>query len=412
MAPIKEQILSILRKQVPHSVPHLLPGDWFYAQRVQLPDGIGPADTSAFAELSLEGSSPFLLEQLSWGFLRHQDSDAILIYAVPNHRLRREGVESIAPYHHVFPHFITIFGMEVSAPSIIAVASVGSLSAVYLKPGDPVPQRVISRPRPAEAESPAGLAELWREWRGTLPREGFAPASQVLSCHDAGETGAERLSFSLAPVVESGAMAEVFLHTLPLDEAGRWQADLRDAPFASRERKVRRQTARLWQAVRWGGSAAAVLLLAQFLVFATGLWNTMRRDRIARQTPWVTAIANDKSILDRIEQFARQELKPFAMLEVLNQERPNGIHFTRGVAGAWNNLRVDGEGNSVAEVNAYLDRLKALPTVHSLAIDRITSRGNKAPFAISVQFNPLPSLERTRAAAELAGADGMEASDQ
>ena len=50
----------------------LVPGEIFYCHSSTLPPEITDSEIDQFVELSLEGLSPFPLDQLSWGYLRDE----------------------------------------------------------------------------------------------------------------------------------------------------------------------------------------------------------------------------------------------------------------------------------------------------------------------------------------------------
>ena len=121
---MKKAIHSRIRTQIvseptqiapePESVPPsdvlVLPAEYFFIEKVEVPAAITPAELSDFAELSIEAVSPFPLDQLRWGFSSAPDGQYLLIYAALNDRLKLAGHAELESYTWVLPDFTTLNG--------------------------------------------------------------------------------------------------------------------------------------------------------------------------------------------------------------------------------------------------------------------------------------------------------------
>ncbi|MEC7274202.1 MAG: hypothetical protein VXU48_03045 [Verrucomicrobiota bacterium] len=83
----------------------ILPTEYFFCECVEVPSNINTSELADFAELSIEGISPFPLEQLRWGFVTSVDGKSVFIYAALNERLKLAGYTELEGYNWVLPDF-------------------------------------------------------------------------------------------------------------------------------------------------------------------------------------------------------------------------------------------------------------------------------------------------------------------
>ena len=98
----------------PESVPLpdvlVLPAEYFFIEKVEVPAALSPAELGDFAELSMEAVSPFPLDQLRWGFSCAPNGQHLLIYAALKDRLKLAGHAELESYTWVLPDFTTLRG--------------------------------------------------------------------------------------------------------------------------------------------------------------------------------------------------------------------------------------------------------------------------------------------------------------
>lgn len=87
----------------PQSDVLILPSEYFFTERVNVPKDVSSSELPDFAELSIEGIAPFPLDQLRWGFVPSVDGKSALIYAAHNERLKRAGFTDLESYKWVLP---------------------------------------------------------------------------------------------------------------------------------------------------------------------------------------------------------------------------------------------------------------------------------------------------------------------
>lgn len=388
--------LQNLREQIEQRLPprviQLVPGELFVCRNIPLPPDLPRAEIPTFAELSLEQVSPFALEQLGWGYLCHPSSGHLLLYAATFERLRQIGLERLEDDYQDFPSFITLFGRSFAEPTLLIQATPTTLTALRLAASDPVPTAILSRPLPEQAldSDERLLAE-----RDALVRdfaaEGEAIQPGVIMLTGTRLADEELFRFSHCVVLPDGP-AESFEHTPPLNGDDVWAADLRPADFARKTRSGRKKGRLAWFSLQWAGRFALLLLATQLFLWGWAVWNGLRAGRASEQAPLAAQIESRQNLSETLRRFAQEEMKPFAMLEVINRGRPTNISFTKVEATAYNTLSVEAKGRNISEVNRYLSSLQSLPQVAEVQQGRTDSGAGGANVEFNVIFSDVPDL--------------------
>lgn len=388
------QAVNQLQSKLPTREVMLVPGDLFFVLTLDLPADVSGDEAREFAELSIEGNSPFTLDQVSWGCLRREGEPRILVYAVYNERLRRDGYGDMDSPWHVFPAFLPVLGSRADRTGWRFVGFGHSISALYMERGGSIPTKVVSRTIKAEAEAAevaeAVTPEKWLAERNRLAAElvaqgGEAESGIHLACVPVVDDS-DNVRFSERYITGDGAsgVAETALEGLSGEQ--RWSADIRPASFIVREKKDRDSARRIWWATLGAAAAVVVLLLGQLGLYIGNVMVDKRRDLISSRTGAVHRIAENKDLLDKINQFTRNELDPFAMLEELNEYRPPAFHFTRVFADAYNELRVQGQGSASVKVfNAFVDSLRDSGSVERVGVKN-SVRNGVVKFELEITF--------------------------
>lgn len=393
MPPALRRLLEQLKRKLPPPAILMVPGECFFTRGLELPEGMAAADVPGFAELSIESLAPFPLDQLAWGYLCHEDSRRIFLYATSQAALRKTGIEKMEAHFHVFPSFIALFGKSFEKPAIAFLATARTLTALYFNAHDPVPLKSFSLPlpQPEDGEDSSGadrLAQTQRDLLARLPTEGFTPENTVWVAGAILEHNG-RLRAGLHLPDQPG---RIEAHALPLSHDAVWAADLRSGDFAVKEQRQRQLSSRLWRSLQVASLAFVVLLALQLLSLGWGFWNKFRQNRIEAQTQTVQRIENDFSLLNRMEEFSQRELKPFSMLDLLNQHRPAAVYFTSVQSESWNRLKIEGLASNLEEVNQYANRMRAAPGIESLNIEKTQTKQGKAGFKLAATFQVLADL--------------------
>ena len=349
----------------------ILPGHLFFVESIKLPGALEAAEMDDFAELSLEGLAPFPVEQLRWGFLHSDASDAILLYATHQDRLKSLGHGRLDSYAWVLPDFATLDGAHFPKAATLLLEGDDSSSRIELPAGEGLPQSVTSRP---EAKQ--------------LPATTTTDAALRLQLLPPAVSAEGLLTFHFEAIDPAQADAVGHWRELQPAEAALWRADVRDGAFKAAERNNRRLTNWVTRATLYASLFALLLLLFEGLLFAGVLWVDARHTRIEAQTPEALRIQDKQSLMNKLDQVAQNELRPIAILSALNRSRPkNSIHFNSAVIEGQNRITIDGVATTINELNAYVESLRQSGTFAMVDDPRYLTRGGKTTFSITFDYD-------------------------
>ncbi|OYV45780.1 MAG: hypothetical protein B7X06_04145 [Verrucomicrobia bacterium 21-51-4] len=166
-----------------------------------------------------------------------------------------------------------------------------------------------------------------------------------------------------------------------------WTADIRDRAFKLGAQKIQKISQRLWMSLLIAMGLMAILIVGEF-TWAVQNWRVNRMNRtIEAREDQVLAIEADQVLIEKLERFAKFELSPFNMLDVLSSSKPRSMYFTQITAQELTKIEVRGIAGSVDEVNAYTDTIRHQPTIQSAELADIQSRQGKVTFTLNVDFN-------------------------
>ncbi|MDX2110867.1 MAG: PilN domain-containing protein [Verrucomicrobiota bacterium] len=383
------KILEKLQRKLPPSSVLLLPGECFFGRSFPLPDGVTDAEVQEFAELSLEGISPFPIDQLAWGYLHHADSKHIYIYAASLGRLRQLGFDNLASYEQVIPSFAASYGIRFKEAVVFASISGTTLSAVYLSAHNPVPTKVVSILIPEDKREGPILRDFASTWLKSLDTKGYAIDKAPWEC-SAPEVYHDGLKLHIATESSEAPRGEDLI--FGAKGVRLWDVDVRDTAFAQRQIRQRSLSARIWTVARVGAYTLLVLIALQFISWGLHGWNWWRTAKIERRREEVSKVERNLDMINRITDITGQQMKPFAMLNETNLNRPANIYFTRVNSKSWNELEVEGRATSLDEVNQFVDGLRNSPMVKGVINDQPKIRNGRAEFRLLFTFNELPDL--------------------
>lgn len=357
----------------------LLPGHLFFVDRIDLPAALESAEIDDFAELSLESLAPFPVEQLYWGYFYSEASGSILLYASYKDRIKAQGYKDIDSYLWVLPDFATLSGATFSEATTLQLESDESLSRISFAAGESLPQQIISSPHADKLE------------------EKHSDLCLKLESTEVSEQG--RPTFHFQPVDESTETIAGNFEKLSPGEDTLWRADVRDATFKKNERSARKLAARVTRSTAYAGLFAVLLIILEGILFLGNIWLDTQRVTIAEQTPEVRRIEDKQSLMNKLDQVAKNELRPIVILETLNEVRPEGIYFTSTVTEGQNRIIIDGIANTINELNDYTTALLASGNFEMLDAPRTLTRGGKTTFTATLDYihtnnnTPGPSVE-------------------
>lgn len=360
----------------------LLPNPVFFSQCVSIPEGITEEDYDSFSEITLEDLAPFPVESLAWGYA--SEGNTLLIYATPKERLKAYDHADTA--FHVFPAFLCLRGHKVSTPSVAFLRLENTLSAVSLSPEStlPSPLRGIDLGEDATDEA---FFEARERLAQQYAQEGTTLCEGILKVEDASALSEGSVVFTLSCQADPGALPEgLHPHILEAGES-LWQADIRDAMAKYAFKKSRELSKRLWLSLKIATGAAALIMFLEIVSAISGWVANARENTITTQTPEIARIENSQQLLDKLNQFYNEELKPFDLLDLLNEVRPRSIYFTSVTSENFNEIEVRGLASDVEEVNAYTTTLEKLPQLLSVELADILTRQGKVNFTLKAKID-------------------------
>lgn len=365
-----------------------LPGYLFFVDRIDLPEALERSELNDFAELSLEGLAPFPIEQLHWGFLYSQSAGCILLYATYKDRIKALGYENLEAYLWVLPDFATLWGARFTRKTDLRLESEDGFSDIVFTADEKLPLQVSSQA--PETKSTKASPDLRLELEST----------------EISEQGLPTFHFQLADPGRETIPGD--LEKLAPAEDELWRADIRDAAFKKNERSSRKLTARITRATGYAALFALFLLVLEGVLFLGSFWLDSRSAKIEAQAPEVRRIEDRQSLMNKLDQVAQNELRPIAILEALNQVRPEGIYFTSTVTEGQNRIIIDGIANTINELNAYTDALLASGNFDLLDAPRTLTRGGKTTFTATLDYIHTDKVAETEESGEENEAETIE----
>lgn len=386
-------ILSFLRAGPPPPRVALLPDSAFFSRSIPVPEGAQPAEVASAVELSLEAVSPFPLAQLYHGWYWQPGSPHALAFAAYRRRFSADEVATWADAELVLPAFATILGQTPEAGSAVIVPGQDELTGVLWGAG-PVPERLVTRPLPPQAD------------------ENVRAAAQAALLRDLGASGPViALETAPAPLPATRDREVTFRRgdfASRLDAAATVAIDVRDKADLATLRRGRRRDVILWRTFT-GLAAALVLLGVGELALAGGrVWQRTRAQQLAAQKPLVDKISGIHELTRKIEELATKRLQPLEMMTQLTgvdlERKPPEIQFTRIQADQSKGLYtlfVEGKTTNPAKVSEYEAALRQLPSIAKVEATISQVKGDQAQFTLTAVFKPealLPKEEPAPAA--------------
>ena len=357
----------------PESVPLpdvlILPADYFFIEKVEVPAALSPAELSDFAELSMEAVSPFPLDQLRWGFSSAPDGKHLLIYAALKDRLKLAGHAELESYTWVLPDFITLNGARFTRDTEVVLEGEQYATSFLLPSGGGLPENIRSLPAGSDSFRSLGQSIHLK----LLPVE--------LS-----EQGIPTFKFETL----SEAPADGLWSPLEPDEAPLWNADIRPVDFKTVERSARRTTSLVTRIMGYTAIFAIALAMLEGLLFASDLWLGTLTTKIDDQASNVRRIEDKHSLLNKLDQVAQNELRPIAMIRAANEIRTalgkTGIEYDETIIERSNRLTIEGKANTINELNVYTESLSQSGKFQLVGEPKFITRDSKTSFTVTLDY--------------------------
>lgn len=384
------QFLSQLQDKLPEKKVGLVPADALFIRQVELPQGMETSDVPAFLQLDLEGGSPFPIEQLCWGFIHDPASPLACVYATPRSRIKALGLDHPETFHHLLPGFATLLGEPRDRAAIRFIAESGVVTALWLQPDHPVPQKVLSRRVRSDIIDDTALLETRDKLAATLDSSGYELEIGLWVGEGIELDHQAQIIFKHRFIQPGAEPNPTTSRSLPMDEARIWDLDLRDGAYANAEKLIRKRSRWIWASLRAGAWAAVILLLLQAGSYGLAGLTRLQSVKIDRLEPQATRVENKLTLAGRLNQSTEEDLRPFLLLEAINPIRPDSIFFEKVRARSFNELQVEGKSTEgVTPVNSYADAIAQLPFVSGVENNSQT-RNNQTSFEIVISFAEMP----------------------
>ncbi len=367
---------------------HFLPGSFFFTKSIVCPQKLKQKEAEAFVSASIEGISPFPLEQLLWGFSIHEQNEGceVLIYAALKERLNC-GHEVILEAGYVLPSFA--IGYFLAIPGITVFAYQNELSLFeYSNAG----KRLIETNKISETESTESVYQrVLTKYNIEASKVHFIELKAVELDHRS-----LTVNYTLSNGTGNALQSEKAQH-FPL--AWLWNADVRDKDFLKKEKKSRHIEQLFQQGMR--GAAYGVLFIlcleALLLMGKFRLWiNTYAKNRLQ---PKATAVESKDFLVEKIKHTVEQEIRPFELLGILNRYRPDSVYFSSATADNLHNVSIEGIAEAANNVETYRKALQESNYFESLSVGNIVTDNKGAKFTLLCDFkehkkSQLAQLER------------------
>lgn len=357
----------------PDSVPLpdvlVLPAEYFFIEKVEVPTALAPAELADFAELSMEAVSPFPLDQLRWGFLTDPDGQHLLIYAALKERLKLAGHAELETYTWVLPDFTTLQGARFTRDTEVVLEGEHYTTNFLLPSGEASPENIRSLPEGSDTPRSTGQSIHLKLLAVELSEESIP----TFKFETIGESPADGLWSPLEP-----------------DEASLWNADIRPSSFKTVERSARRTTSLVTRIMGYAAIFAIVLVVFEGLLLAGEFWLGTRTAKIDEQATPVRRIEDKQSLLNKLDQVAQNELRPIAMLTAANEVRTalgkTGIEYDETIIESNNRLTIEGKANTINELNFYTKSLRQSGKFQLVGEPKYITRDSKTTFTVTLDY--------------------------
>lgn len=374
----------------------LVPGYLFFVESVPVPEALEETELESLAQLTLEGLTPFPLEQLTWGFVHDSTAQHLLIFAAYQERLKSAGFSSLENFRQVYPDFLALTNRSQSKPQSYLLVTHEGITAAQFPAGARFPIAIHSLPRELPEEkieegqetektaNPA-IAKLQDEEEATF--DSFLDEEFPLK-----ETLAQPLSvFSTdSGAVQFSVAGEAFS---TLDDNNLWTGDLRPPEFAKRVRSQRRRDQILWKGLNWAALLVVIFLFLEGLRLAGAILVDQRLQKIERREDKAANLAGRNDLVNRLELRASGQLRPFATLSLMNRTRPENIYFTTVEASDFNRFRVEGIASNPNEVNRYAESLREMGYFESVLQQNNRVVSGQVTFTLDLLIEELPTAQ-------------------
>ncbi|WOO40035.1 PilN domain-containing protein [Rubellicoccus peritrichatus] len=372
-------------------------GYCFFSRIVAIPEGLERDEWDSFTELSLEELSPFPIEQLAWGSVVDDESQAIFVYAACRPRIPAESQELWPEAHNVFPVFLPLLLKKRERPCAMGIVTESGVTLLRFSGKGRFPEQVVGAPLVKEEDEdkpdPSAVLAVADKLKARLRLPDDADDEGIFEIVRSSASKG-KIDFELRLFGDQSEAAESLSFA---EDDVIWRADIREPDFIDSERKRRISESRLGWVMAGVGIAAALMLLVNFLTFF-GDWLVNRRQALVEgQSEAAFAVQQNSDFLYELEQFSGAPFRPFSILEIANrvllERQPRKIEFDSASVSNTDEVAIQGVSDNVDEVNQYSNLLRQSGYFNQVDLVDVRTRQGKVNFTINLRFNPDVALE-------------------
>jgi len=348
----------------------LLPAARFFVRRVTLVAG---QDVVAQVELALETIGPFTPGQLYYGYCLSRDGTQALVFAAYRRNFPAADTATWSTASAVLPEFAVWLSQTATVPAGIWLHEHGQmLTAIVWDGAGELPAGVLSRE--AAVGSIAGL-------RDDLLREAgirFGVAAQ----------SPRTFQGNVAAIAQGkeGLTLKVAQQSTLLSPAQLRAMDVRDKTELAGQLGRHKRDRALWLAFASAVVGLAACVVAESGLQVSNLFAARQRHRLESNAAAVRQIEEADQLAARMENFARQSLRPFEMLVVLNGARPASLEFVRASTLGPRQMELEAQTANAADPQDYEKALKGDAGVEKVELRDLRTSGGKTTFMVAVTF--------------------------
>ena len=369
----------------------LLPGCLFFIETIEILDELDATDVSDFAELSLESIAPFPIEQLNWGYLYHEGTPTLLIYAAQRERLKKQGYSELTNYTWVLPDFATLSGVQFNEDTLVALKGDNSVSLLYFEKNAAIPKSAwVDTIEDVSAED---VIQTLESSIRNIPKT--VPTLQLdrPAVTSVNEKSLPTFAHTAANPSTDRRYDGIW-QTITPTETQLWQSDVRSADFKTAERSKRRTSALILRTLSWAALFALVLLSVEGILLVSQSWLQKKLAHIKSQQDAVSKVEEKQTLVNRLEQVAQNELRPIEILEAANDIRLKmklGIEYDSVIVEGENHITIEGKADSVNAYNSYTQGLRNSGLFELLDAPTPRTQAGKPTFRISLAYISAPT---------------------
>ena len=352
----------------------LLPDAHFFCRAVPIDENATAAEAAVQVELALEALSPFPPTQMYHGHFWRPGARNACVFAAYRKRFTSEQVESWADAEAVIPTFAAMLGAPIRRPTTLLLWSAKGLSAINWNDVNDAPVSVISRELPPEPtdQDKAALREAVLIESGSS-RTVVAPAGAP-----ALDETAEGDGFNFRCEHLNAAFTREQLDML----------DVRDKEELAARRRARIRDTLLWRSLLGCFAAIALSLSLEFILIGGHLWQKARVAKVVRQSPVVEKILMAKNLSVRIDELSTKRMRPFEMITMVAEKKPNSVTFVSAAVKNMLTLSVEAQVATSTDLDAFRSALNSVPNFERVDILNSRLQNGITTFTLEVTFRP------------------------